>query len=108
MLLTLTLIEPKLGVDFSRLPVSFRAFKDKKIGEKLIYFKVLRILYIRGKAPNAPTAPRIKIKIEINDRNGLSNPMGVRYLYGRPLPELLTNAHTKLIVKTIYIRRAGI
>lgn len=34
--------------------------------------------------------------------------MGVRYLYDRPLPELLTNAHTKLIVKTIYIRRAGI
>ena len=34
--------------------------------------------------------------------------MGVRYLYDRPLPELLTNAHTKLILKTIYIIRSGI
>lgn len=34
--------------------------------------------------------------------------MGVRYLYDRPLPELLTNAHTKLIVRAIYIRRSGI
>ena len=34
--------------------------------------------------------------------------MGVRYLYDRPLPEFLTNAHTKLILKTIYIRRSVI